>query len=140
MICITDGFLIANKKPPPQNMRRWAQGGNPFLLVNGILQGLASLENGSLGRFDLDLLAGAGVAGNAAGTLANLEAAEANDLNLLASSQSLGDYFGEANDGQFGLLLVEAGLCGNSSGDKYNVSMTPLGSLPSAMGERYFIS
>ena len=38
----------------------------PFaLLVDAVLEGLASLEDRSLGGFDLDFLAGAGIAGSA---------------------------------------------------------------------------
>lgn len=93
----------------------------PFaLLVDAVLEGLASLEDRSLGGFDLDFLAGAGIAGSAGRPGLHFERAKADDLNLVAIGQGLGYNIDEGVNGLFGILLVGAGLL-RQGGDQFSL-------------------
>lgn len=74
-------------------------------LLNSVLQGLASLECGQLGSLDGDLGTGLGVAALALGALADLESAKANQGDLVAALQGLGDDIESAVDSSLGILL-----------------------------------
>ena len=64
------------------------------LVVNGVLQSLASLEFRGLGGWNGNLLAGARIARNAGGTIRHREGAKADKLHLFALLQRIG------NDGE----------------------------------------
>ena len=80
-------------------------------LLNSVLQGLASLECGQLGSLDGDLGTGLGVAALALGALADLESAKANQGDLVAALQGLGDDIESAVDSSLGILLGRARSC-----------------------------
>ena len=59
------------------------------LVVNGVLQSLASLELRGLGGWNGNLLAGARIARNAGGTIRHRESAKADKLYLFALLQRI---------------------------------------------------
>ena len=87
------------------------------LLGNGVLQSLAGLEHGQLGSGDLDLFLGAGIAADAGSASLGLEGAKANQLDLLALSQGLGDDFDGSADNGLSVLLGQTGLLGNGGNE-----------------------
>ena len=79
--------LIQNR---PAAKTRWGGPVN-LRLLDGVLQSLAGLESGQLRSLDGDFLAGLGVAALACGALADLKGAEADQRDLVALLQGVGD-------------------------------------------------
>ena len=98
---------MKGKRQPPE-YRRLSFFISQTLLGDGILERLANLERGNAGRGDRDLFLRSGVAANASGTLLELERAKADELNLVALDERLGDGFENGVDTAFSLSFLEA--------------------------------
>ena len=83
------------------------------LLGDLVLQSLASLENGNAGSGNLDGFLGSGVTAGTSFTLLGFEAAETNQLDLIAVCQSVSDGVDGSVQSLFSVLLGQAGLNGH---------------------------
>src|SRR3954470_7136598 len=79
-------------------------------VVEGVLDGLAGSELGSLGRRNRDLRTGLGVPALALAALGDPEGAEAGDADLIALLQRLGDGADQRLHGLAGVGLGQAGV------------------------------
>ena len=87
------------------------------LFCNGVLESLAGLEDGNTGSGDLDGFLGLGVAAHAGITALELKGAKANELNLVALLDSIGNGFHNGGQSLFSVLLGQAGLAGDLSNE-----------------------
>src|SRR5574343_1160689 len=79
-------------------------------LLDRVLELVAGVESGHAAGFDRDQLAGAGVAPRAGRLGADLEVAEARNLDVLPLNQAVHDQVKEGIDHVLGLALVQANL------------------------------
>src|SRR5688572_8108161 len=86
-------------------------------VVDGVLEALARLECGSLGRGDLHLLAGLGVASRTSGAVTDLEGAKAGQGDLLAALQSRRDGVEDCVECLGGFALGKAGTLRGGLGE-----------------------
>ena len=84
-----------------------------LLAVDSVLQGLASLKGRGLGSGNLDFLVGAGVTAGAGAALADLEGAKADQLDLLALLEGLGDDIDDGGDSGVSVLFRNFSLSGD---------------------------
>ena len=75
-----------------------------LLVVDSVLQCLASLEGRGLGSGNLDLLVGAGIPAGAGAALADLEGAKAHQLDLVALLQGLRNGVDDSGNSRLSVL------------------------------------